>query len=136
MEREGREANLHVALYSDRRNPRLVFKREGKKLRLNGWQRIGVVASVLWAIGGAYWGNNIRLHEGDWVLENYSACLHAPHSDWAECEKKLDKDWPAAISGRGLYAAFVGLVPIPLGWLMVYGIVALARWIRTGFNQK
>jgi hypothetical protein len=49
-------------------------------LRLNGWQRIGVIASVLWAIGGAFWGNNIRLREGDWVLEEYRACLHAPHS--------------------------------------------------------
>ena len=26
-------------------------------MRLNGWQRIGVIASVCWAIGGGLWIN-------------------------------------------------------------------------------
>jgi hypothetical protein len=43
-------------------------------------------------------------------------------------ERKL----PKAIS-KGWYApAFFGLVPIPLGWLAVYGFVALVRWIMKG----
>ena len=27
--------------------------------RLNGWQRIGVILSVLWIICGGFWGNDL-----------------------------------------------------------------------------
>jgi hypothetical protein len=105
-------------------------------LRLNGWQRIGIVASVLWAISGAFWGNNLGIHEGDWTVEAYKLCLEAPNSNRASCEKTFEKDWPVAISNHWVYSAFFGLVPIPLGWLVVYGVIALVRWIRTGFNRS
>jgi len=29
--------------------------------RLSGWKRIGIVASVVWAVGGFIWGNNQAL---------------------------------------------------------------------------
>jgi hypothetical protein len=121
-------------------------------MHLNGWQRIGIVASVLWAIGGGFWGNNIRIHEGDWVWQEYQFCiehadakaensassLQAASEDVAKkldaCDKARDKSWPAAISYHWVYGAFFGLVPILLGWLTAYGIIALLRWIRAGFK--
>jgi hypothetical protein len=34
---------------------------------LNGWQRIGIVLSVLWAIVGFFWGNSIAIDAlGEW----------------------------------------------------------------------
>lgn len=115
-------------------------------MRLNGWQRIGVVASVIWAIGGAIWGNNLGIQEGDWVVREYKFCL-ARHSvqpdgtvpqdtDWGPCTRAFEKDYPAAVGNHWLYAAVFGLVPIPLGWLVVYGLVALWRWIRVGFKPR
>jgi hypothetical protein len=35
--------------------------------KLNGWQRIGVVLSVAWALYGFYWGNDYGIHQGDWT---------------------------------------------------------------------
>ena len=102
--------------------------------RLNGWQRIGIVVSVLWAIGGGLWGNNIGIHEGDYATHALGRCLDEPGSDWKACEDVFNKDWPEAIKYHWYYAAFVGLVPIPIVWLMAYGILMLIRWIRKGFN--
>jgi hypothetical protein len=105
-------------------------------MRLNGWQRLGVVASVVWALGGAFWGNNLGLHEGDYVVTQYQICTEGPLPvDWNACSQAFARDWPAAISHRWAYAAFFGLVPIPLGWLIVYGLRALVRWIQSGFNK-
>jgi hypothetical protein len=114
-------------------------------MRLNGWQRIGIAASCLWAVGGAFLGNNIGLHEGDWVVDAYRHCLATrsvqpdgsvpADTDWAPCRQAFDRDWPGAISIHWLYAAIVGLVSIPLGWLIVYGVIVLVRWIRAGFKS-
>jgi hypothetical protein len=124
-------------------------------MHLNGWQRIGVVISVLWAVGGGLSGNNLGLHEGDWVKEAYQDCLArvdnsvssslAASKDLGAVEKQdakdldlcaqtRDKAWPKAISNHWIYAAFFGLAPVLLGWFAVYGVIALVRWIRAGFK--
>ena len=103
-------------------------------MQLSGWQRIGVVISILWIIGGGLLGNNIGIHEGDYVVQELQICEEAHNADLKMCYQKFDKDWPAAISNHWIDAVFFGLVPIPLGWLTVYGIVALLRWIRAGFK--
>ena len=41
---------------------------------LNGWQRIGVVLSVVWAVTGAWWGSYIGTHELDYVQQDYEHC--------------------------------------------------------------
>ena len=91
-------------------------------------------------------GNNLGIQEGDWVVREYKFCL-ARHSaqpdgtvpqdtDWGPCTRAFEKDYPAAVGNHWLYAAVFGLVPIPLGWLVVYGLVALWRWIRVGFKPR
>jgi hypothetical protein len=104
-------------------------------MRLNGWQRIGIVASVIWAIGGAIWGNNIGIHEGDWAVAMLSHCYETHSGDWTQCDQDFHRDYSVAIGNHWLYAAVFGLVPIPLGWLIVYGFVGLWRWIRRGFRS-
>ena len=113
--------------------------------RLNGWQRIGIVLSVIWAIGGGLWGNNIGIHEGGWVASRLGDCYamrsiqpdgSVPRdTDWGPCIEAFHRDWPEAISHHWPYAAIVGLVPIPFAWLMVYALIGLWRWIRRGFNN-
>lgn len=103
-------------------------------MRLNGWQRVGIVASIFWALGGAFWGNEIGLHEGDTAEAIEHICAAEPHADLDACMRQFDKDWTAAIQYHWYYAAFVGLVPIPLAWLFVYGIARLVRWISAGFR--
>ncbi len=102
-------------------------------MRLNGWQRIGVVVSCLWAIGGAFLGHDYGIHQGDYVLRALARCLEH-QTDWDPCHQAFSRDWPVAIADHWLYAAVVGLIPIPLGWLGAYGGIALVRWIRSGFK--
>lgn len=105
-------------------------------MRLSGWQRIGVVASVVWALYGAYWGNELGLHEGHWAEIQEDICAAEPHGDLNAWEQQFNKDWEAATQYHWYYAAFVGLVPIPLAWLTAFGAIRLIRWIQTGFNPS
>ncbi len=52
--------------------------------------------------------------------------------DW--CDQQSQQLWPARDRNTLTYEALYSLVPIPLGWLTAYGIIALVRWIRTGFK--
>jgi hypothetical protein len=110
------------------------------RIRLNGWQRIGIVLSVIWAIGGGVWGNSISIHEGDSALAILSPlrsrCYETHHGprDWTQCEQDFDRDYSEAIKYHWHYAAVVAFVPILLAWLIVYAFISLWRWIRRGFN--
>jgi hypothetical protein len=39
----------------------------GMASSLTRGQRVAVLLSVLWLIGGGLWGNNREIHEGDWI---------------------------------------------------------------------
>lgn len=106
------------------------------KRRLNGWQRIGAVLSVLWALVGFFWGNEIGLHEGDWAEQAERICSEARNADLNACMVQFDKDWTQAIKYHWDYAFILSLVPIPLAWFLAYGIVRLTRWIRAGFVPR
>jgi hypothetical protein len=119
--------------------------------RLNGWQRIGVVLSVVWALCGAYWGEEFGLHQGDWTGPVYGSCMdsaqkktwdeHYNRPNWeqyekdiAACEQSRERDWKASVQYHRYYAEICALVPVPLGWGVVYGLIALVKWIRRGFK--
>jgi hypothetical protein len=127
-------------------------------MHLNGWQRIGVVASFAWAIGGAFWGYHIGY---DWghdigfrgydIQQRFDSCwsdaqqreldAKSKHqtnnfiADSGQCKLNRRRDIQAASSNGWLYAALIGLLPIPCGWFGVYGSIALTYWIRRGFES-
>jgi hypothetical protein len=118
--------------------------------KLNGWQRIGLVLSVAWMLYGGYRGNEYGLDLGNWVWEVHRACVDdawakrksVPYSESANqqvsrdvdaCDAESDRNWPEASKYHWHYAAIYALVPIPLAWLLIYGLIALVRWIRAGF---
>ena len=114
-------------------------------MRLTGWQRIGIVATVCWFIGGGLWINNEVIN---WMTSDVSAelrrCLAArsiqpdgtipKETDWKPCNEAFFRDYVAAASGHWYIAAAYTLLPIPLFWLLGWGIIALGRWIRVGFG--
>jgi hypothetical protein len=104
------------------------------RIRLNGWQRIGIVISVLWFIGGGIWGNDRGLHEGDWTVSDYKNCLDTHPNDWPGCQQKSEKNYIWATRNHWYSAAIFAVVPIPIGWLLAWGLVSLTRWVRRGFN--
>lgn len=119
--------------------------------KLSGWQRIGLVLSVAWILYGAYWGNKDGLHQGDWTeivyqscmddaqrfaaLDNYSqSALKEQQRERAACDQQRDRNWQTAIQYHFQYAAICAFVPIPFGWGVVYGLIAVVKWIRNGFK--
>jgi hypothetical protein len=55
-------------------------------MRLNGWQRIGIVASVIWAIGGPIYLDHTAQQEASAAfMHYYEACRDVPSNDPERC---------------------------------------------------
>jgi hypothetical protein len=57
---------------------------------------------------------------------------------WTPCWAELGKNYVANLEAVQPYwwnAAIFGLAPIPIVWLIIYGIVGIGRWIRRGFSS-
>jgi hypothetical protein len=106
----------------------------GKGWCLNGWQRIGVVVSVVWALYGLYQGNEYGLHQGDWAVNVQKLCWEQKGADLSVCDAQFSRNWSEAIQYHWQYAFIFSLAPIPLGWLSVYGLLKLVRWVKRGFT--
>jgi hypothetical protein len=104
--------------------------------RLSGWQRIGIVLTVIWILVGGFWGNNIGIHEGDWAGNSLSICYETHPDDWTGCRSKFDRDFIQAVKYHWYDAAIFAFVPIPIGRLGVYGLIALTQWVRRGFKSS
>jgi hypothetical protein len=116
-------------------------------MRLNGWQRIGVIASVCWFIGGGLWINSIVIEDlGAPAVAEHRRCLDArsiqpdgtvpKDTDWGPCGVRFMAAYKAAVADHWSYAAAYTLVPIPIIWLIVYGLVGFERWVRAGFARR
>lgn len=112
------------------------------KIRLHGWQRVGIVASVIWVLGAG-----LAQHASD--LDRAAAaadmavmvCQEGPWSKYATEDLKKPNCWGnewerafnAALIGKWDRMAVVAFVPVPIGWLIVYLLVWIGRWVRSGF---
>jgi hypothetical protein len=103
---------------------------------MRGWKRIGIVLSVVWVFVGGFWGRNIGIHEGDFATALYDICLRMDNSDWTKCGADFKNYYERDIQNPWLYAAILAFVPIPIAWLIVWGCVAVGRWIHRGFAKS
>jgi hypothetical protein len=137
------------AFRSMRKNAKLSVRQTGASAMkaLNGWQRIGIVLSVLWAIVGFFGGNSIAIDAlGSGVSASYARCLEQrsvqtdgsvpKDTDWKPCQVAFERDWGPAVKDHWSYAAASAFIPILIAWLVVYFFVALGRWIAAGFKQQ
>jgi len=79
-------------------------------MRLNGWQRIGIVASVVWFVVGGLWG----IHEVYEVAGRNaelatSMCLAGPKPE--QCDARYTEVFTAYGEDGWKIAALVGLAP-------------------------
>ena len=96
-------------------------------LRLN-WQRLGIVASVVWAIVGVFFAEQILY---SLTYGRFDTCTHTI-TDPSTCAQNLDKDLANAEIWRwGIYAV-VALAPIAIAWLLVYWLIVIVRRKRRG----
>jgi hypothetical protein len=110
-----------------------------KKRHLGGWVRIGIVATVLWAIGGSFF---VAQRFDDSALDFralmdrscYAIREKDPSYDVAGC---LAQNSEAAQSERAHVwpnALMATLIPIPIVWLLFWLTVVVFRWVRAGFK--
>lgn len=116
-------------------------------MRLSGWQRIGVVVSILWFFVGGFIGNKAALDEaGRRTTTQFDNCVAAnkrllgeygPYDQvWTPCWQQHTADFMRNAGGHWWIALAVALIPLPIGWLLGWLLVAIGRWIRSGFSQK
>jgi hypothetical protein len=120
-------------------------------MKLNGWQRLGIVASVVWMIGGTIWIERNRIDQASATGDfNWNACLNAlDHDTAAKADIRVWEKGNEACAHRGTGATAdaggftsklsesAGGAALALGiaWLLVYGLVGLGHWVRAGFKQ-
>jgi hypothetical protein len=108
-----------------------------REFPLNGCQRIGIVLSMLWPVVGGLWGNQIAIQRGDAIpIAHYKWCISQPDYDDDECSATFDEEYAVGVRGHWAFAAMMGLVPIPIAWLLGYVVVWTVRWIKRGFQPS
>src|SRR6266478_22638 len=115
-----------------------------KTMKLNGWKRIGIVASVVWILGAGIYTYDSEIDRASgFITSTHVACdsnLGDKTGDaWTEsfneCNKQADDSLALALTNARLEAALVAFAPVPLGWGFVYLILFLVRWIKRGFMR-
>ena len=108
-------------------------------MRLNGWQRIGIIASFLWAIGAPIYLDHAAEQDASEAFhEYYGLCRDVPSNDPQQCFETASHHSDAVMRYRLFSAngAVAALVPVGLGWLFAYALVYIVRWIRAGFTKQ
>jgi hypothetical protein len=111
-------------------------------MRLNGWVRIGIIASVAWVFVGGYLGNRLVVNQAaESMMTTLQLCNYHPEGapptrSPAVCGRQANAAWDEAVKDHWWAAAIVAFVPIPFAWLLVWGLVALVRWVRARFATK
>jgi hypothetical protein len=105
--------------------------------KVNGWKRIGIIASVVWILGSG--AQTLNVVEKDLIKTASGFTLSCEEAqNWkgsAECDR-LSTDYLAE-TNKSLWieVAAVALIPVPLGWGFTYLVLFLVRWVKRGFNQ-
>ena len=108
------------------------------KRRLGGWTRIGIVLSGLWLIVGWLVVVNARSNQAGHAYEVfYNACALEKNpakncfEEGGNAVVRTFKDYPI-----GKAYLLKGVLPIPIAWLLIWGIVVMVRWMRRGFAPQ
>jgi hypothetical protein len=55
--------------------------------------------------------------------------------DFSSCARNSEKNRAFSLEGSWANVAMVSLVPIPIGWLAVYILIRIYRWVKAGFKK-
>ena len=99
-------------------------------MRLNIWQRAGVVASVLWAVGGGLYQRSHDLNEA--AKAAFAPCDMDKFTDVNAFRHCGEADYASLIKDEWMNAAVVALAPILLAWLLAYVAIWVSRWVWAG----
>ena len=99
-------------------------------MALNGWQRIGIVASVIAPVGMVAWAfisdaarAQSKYDECVSVLSEHGLPLTCPYDSWF--------GWRMVV----INLVFTSVVTVAC-WLIVYAIVYTTKWVKRGFKHS
>lgn len=106
--------------------------------RLSGWNKIGIIASVVWILGAGsltyYAVSNYYFNEARFRCVKESTNIQR---DMPTCSDPrivilyFPNDKEIAV----LASVLAGLIPVPLGWVCVYLILFLKTGVERGFMR-
>jgi hypothetical protein len=101
---------------------------------MNGWQRLGIVFSVLWLPVGFFWGSAWWVHQtGDPLVEMLKLCAGViNNSDIPKCYRDFGPQYTEAVSGHWWAGVAGAMVPIVLAWLLSWAVIRAGRWVTKG----
>jgi len=106
---------------------------------LNGWQRIGIVLSVVWFFAA---GITQRSNDVDKAFKyaSFSSNLcYETHRDSIKsgntdvCAEKFTDDYKLMLEGSWIGSLIIAIIPIPIFWGIIILIIKIYRWIKKGF---
>jgi hypothetical protein len=113
-------------------------------VKVNGWQRIGIIASVVWILGAWVHTYDSEINSAsELIVSTHVACDSnlagitgdAWKKGFDECNKQDNESRTQAMAGARLDAEIVAFVPVPLGWGFAYLVLFLVRWVKRGFMR-
>ena len=103
-------------------------------MKLNGWQRIGVIASILWGIGGGIYERMGQVRfANDLLALSINHCLPANADACVELAYKTYANLISLDLAGGSNIVFFSVGPIFAGWIAAYLAVKIFRWVKAGF---
>jgi hypothetical protein len=117
-----------------------VLQTDGQEfMRLNGWQRLGIGLSIIWAVGAAIHQRNSDVeHAENFAKFAYKVCSDAKSlaqdNNLASCEQERNEHLVTWLKGSWGNVAFLALVPIPFGWLAALILINVSRAQVIGFR--
>jgi hypothetical protein len=107
-------------------------------VKINGWQRIGIIASVAWVLGAGFHTLDSEQNNATERVVTVIQSCESVHDASRNCDAEGDKFIPTWSNGdlqqEWAWAAIVAFVPLPLAWGAVYLVLFLIRWVRRGFG--
>jgi hypothetical protein len=103
--------------------------------RLNGWQRIGIVLSIVWTLCVSMWFfQHVPGANDPGIASVYLQCISAPNANRGVCKARAEWFSEEARSEFRAGWSWAALAPIVVAWLLVYVVVWVVRWIRRDFQ--
>ena len=106
-----------------------------QKLRLDTWQSIAIVLSVLWAIGASLYTMNSFERDAKLMSERmYDDCVVHRSGTGEDCYHTMRQTHHVQMVLGRKQAAARAFLPIPLGWMAIWLVNRIVLWIRRGFQ--
>jgi hypothetical protein len=108
------------------------------KRKLNMWQRLGIVASMLWIAGCVLSERYYDLNKAQEMKTSaYSICISYGHTS-LNCEERavaLYNHFNQTVQDHLGPTIAIILAPLILAWLLAYVGVWLSRWVWAGRTE-